>query len=98
METKEFIEYLDKNEHEFQWAEGEHHDTPGYFVKNKKYETETHFTEMAIQNNDLPFLMLQTHHGKNVEQITRVTGFFSKVGSWNKGKLGELKERDRVEI
>lgn len=28
-----------------------------------------------------------------VEYITRVTGFFSKVGSWNKGKIGELKDR-----
>ena len=31
-----------------------------------------------------------------VEGITRVTGFFSKVSSWNKGKLGELKQRHRV--
>ncbi|MDD3398956.1 MAG: anaerobic ribonucleoside-triphosphate reductase [Candidatus Methanomethylophilaceae archaeon] len=29
----------------------------------------------------------------NVEGITRVTGFFSKISSWNKGKTGELKER-----
>ncbi len=33
---------------------------------------------------------------KNVEGITRVTGFFSKIGSWNKGKLAELKDRARV--
>ena len=31
----------------------------------------------------------------NVEGITRVTGFFSKVNSWNKGKLGELRQRYR---
>lgn len=31
----------------------------------------------------------------DVEGITRVTGFFSKISSWNKGKLGELKERNR---
>jgi anaerobic ribonucleoside-triphosphate reductase len=30
---------------------------------------------------------------KNIEAMTRVTGFFSKVGSWNKGKVGELKDR-----
>jgi ribonucleoside-triphosphate reductase len=30
---------------------------------------------------------------ENVEHITRVTGFFSKVSSWNKGKIGELKDR-----
>ena len=35
---------------------------------------------------------------ENVEGITRVTGFFSKVSSWNKGKIGELKDRHRVEI
>jgi len=29
----------------------------------------------------------------NVEIITRVTGYFSKVGGWNKGKLAELKDR-----
>ena len=29
----------------------------------------------------------------DVEGITRVTGFFSKTTSWNKGKLGELKDR-----
>ncbi len=34
----------------------------------------------------------------NVEGITRVTGFFSKIGSWNKGKLGELRNRYRSSI
>ncbi|MEM2943733.1 MAG: anaerobic ribonucleoside-triphosphate reductase [Methanomassiliicoccales archaeon] len=34
----------------------------------------------------------------DVEGITRVTGFFSKTSSWNKGKIGELKERMRNEI
>ena len=30
---------------------------------------------------------------RKVELITRVTGFFSKINSWNKGKIGELKNR-----
>ncbi|MBI5000478.1 MAG: anaerobic ribonucleoside-triphosphate reductase [Euryarchaeota archaeon] len=34
----------------------------------------------------------------DVEGITRVTGFFSKTSSWNKGKLGELKDRHRVKL
>jgi len=29
----------------------------------------------------------------NVEGITRVTGFFSKISGWNKGKIGELHDR-----
>ncbi|HRU11976.1 MAG TPA: anaerobic ribonucleoside-triphosphate reductase, partial [Methanomassiliicoccales archaeon] len=34
-------------------------------------------------------------HSPDVEGITRVTGFFSKTSGWNKGKLGELKERTK---
>jgi len=36
--------------------------------------------------------------GHNVEHITRVTGYFSRVSGWNKGKRGELAERDRVTV
>jgi anaerobic ribonucleoside-triphosphate reductase len=31
----------------------------------------------------------------DTEGITRVTGFFSKTRGWNKGKMGELKDRHR---
>jgi len=34
----------------------------------------------------------------NVYGITRVVGYFSKIQTWNKGKLGELKERVRVNV
>lgn len=34
----------------------------------------------------------------NIEGITRVTGFFSKINSWNKGKIGELHDRVRNNI
>ncbi|UCD86244.1 MAG: anaerobic ribonucleoside-triphosphate reductase, partial [Desulfobacterales bacterium] len=30
-----------------------------------------------------------------VDGITRITGYFTRISSWNKGKLGELKERYR---
>ncbi|HSR36410.1 MAG TPA: anaerobic ribonucleoside-triphosphate reductase, partial [Desulfurivibrionaceae bacterium] len=32
---------------------------------------------------------------EKVGGITRITGYFTKISSWNKGKLGELKERYR---
>lgn len=32
---------------------------------------------------------------EDVDGITRITGYFTKVSSWNKGKLGELKDRYR---
>ncbi len=31
----------------------------------------------------------------NIEGITRITGYFSRVSGWNKGKTGELKDRYR---
>lgn len=34
----------------------------------------------------------------NIEGITRITGYFSRIPGWNKGKIAELKQRQRVEI
>ncbi len=36
--------------------------------------------------------------GQNIDHITRVTGYFSKVSGWNKGKKAELKDRYRVKL
>ena len=43
-------------------------------------------------------LMNQINKGLEVEQITRITGYFTKISQWNRGKRGELKDRFRVEI
>ena len=32
----------------------------------------------------------------DVDGITRITGYFTRISSWNKGKLGELKDRYRI--
>jgi ribonucleoside-triphosphate reductase (formate) len=32
----------------------------------------------------------------DVDGITRITGYFTKISSWNKGKLGELRDRYRT--
>ena len=51
----------------------------------------------ATNAPDLPGLAdaCPQSHSEHVDSITRVTGYFTKVSSWNKGKLGELKERYR---
>ncbi|MFA4844906.1 MAG: anaerobic ribonucleoside-triphosphate reductase [Candidatus Margulisiibacteriota bacterium] len=36
--------------------------------------------------------------GRNIDHITRVTGYFSRVNGWNKGKRGELADRHRVSV
>ena len=33
---------------------------------------------------------------ENIEGITRITGYFSRIPGWNKGKIGELKGRHRT--
>ena len=96
MDKEKLIEYLDDNNETYEWQEGEHNWKSGLFVKNNRFETITHFTLEAIEKHGLNVLIDQTSQGKNIEQITRVTGFFSKVQSWNKGKLGELKQRHRI--
>jgi len=35
---------------------------------------------------------------KNVYGITRIVGYFSKITTWNRGKLGELKDRVRTDM
>jgi anaerobic ribonucleoside-triphosphate reductase len=48
-----------------------------------------HRTSRGLSDNCL-------YCGSNdVDGITRITGYFTKVSSWNKGKLGELKDRYR---
>jgi len=34
-------------------------------------------------------------HSKKVDWVTRITGYYTFVRQWNKGKLGELKDRYR---
>ncbi len=34
----------------------------------------------------------------NVDAITRITGYFSRISSWNKGKIGELHDRYRSKV
>lgn len=36
--------------------------------------------------------------GENVRHICRVTGYFSWIEGWNKGKLAELADRHRSDL
>jgi len=97
MERQKFVEYLEK--HPAFYAFDEHTgEENGVMVTDKLYQTRTFFSSRAIEEYDLAFLLKRTHHGKNVEQITRVTGYFSKVNAWNKGKKAELKDRYRSSL
>ncbi len=43
-------------------------------------------------------IMSEVNRGLEVEHITRITGYYTRVSQWNKGKLGELKDRIRTPI
>ena len=98
MEKEKFVGYLKKFSDNYEVKENMEEEMPGIIVKDKQFDTLTFFSEKAILDNNMDYLLKQTHHGKNVEQITRVTGYFSKVSSWNKGKKAELKDRYRSTI
>ena len=58
----------------------------------------TRITKDIIAQLSPDELMSHINRGLEVEQITRITGYFTKVSQWNKGKRGELKDRFRVKI
>lgn len=43
-------------------------------------------------------ILTEINRGLDVEHITRITGYYTKVSQWNKGKRGELKDRVRTPI
>jgi len=73
-------------------------DDDGIVIRNDRLDTYTKCTFDAVERNDLSTITSACSQGKDVEHVTRVTGYFSKVSGWNKGKAGELKDRHRSSI
>ncbi|MCM8759950.1 MAG: anaerobic ribonucleoside-triphosphate reductase [Candidatus Omnitrophica bacterium] len=96
MEKSKFIEHLRNYPHLYEFEEKDENGYSGILVKDKEFNTLTFFTYQAIEEKELIDLLRHTHHGKNVEWISRVTGYFSKINSWNKGKKEEFKDRYRT--
>ena len=71
---------------------------PGYLIANDRWETLTRISRDKLASMTVPMLEDVTAQGKNVEHITRVTGYLSKTSSWNKGKKAELRDRARVKL
>ena len=98
MQKQEFVAHLSQNPGKFAFQDKEQEGTPGVLVENRDFQTKTFFSEEAISAKDLTQLLVATHQGRNIEHITRVTGYFSKVGGWNKGKVAELVDRHRTPL
>ena len=98
MEKEIFCTYLKNYPTEYDFEVCADNGKSGVLVRNKTYQTLTFFSDLAISRHELSALVKQTHQGRNVDHITRVTGYFSKVAGWNKGKIAELADRARVTI
>ena len=98
MQKQEFVAYLSQNPEQFDFQDKEQDGLPGVLVENKSFQTKTFFPEKTISAKDLSPLLVATHQGRNVEHITRVTGYFSKVSGCNKGKVAELIDRHRTPV
>ena len=73
-------------------------DDKGIVIRNDRFQTLTHETFGAVESNTLEAITASCSQGKDVDHITRVTGYFSRTSGWNKGKAGELKDRHRTEV
>jgi len=99
MEIEKLKEYLETHS---EWAWKQEPQPEGIepedaiLIWNERFDTVTRVTAEAIEKNKLETILAACAQGRNVEQITRVTGYFSKVAGWNKGKRGELKDRHRT--
>ena len=76
-------------------------DDSGYYFRNTQlpwYQHEgnyTHITRDKFASLDEKGLLWAVNHGLEVDHITRITGYFTKVSGWNKGKVAELRDRHR---
>jgi hypothetical protein len=51
-----------------------------------------------LDNMSLDYLKANLFQGLRISMITRITGYFTVTSGWNKGKLAELKDRDKDSV
>ena len=74
----------------------EHELGAGYLIEDRWFNTLHHITFDTFHSLSQSQLAAATARGRNVDHITRVTGYFSHTSRFNKGKQAELKDRHRT--
>lgn len=97
MNIVELDKYLETRPHVL-WARD---DDGNFYFRHEQYDDE--HSKLKVEPKGLEQLTPEKLDdllvaGRNVEHITRITGYFSRVGGWNKGKKGELADRERVKV
>ena len=80
------------------WAEDE---AGNFYFRHEKYDAEEE--KVKVELSALAELTPEKLEkilvaGRDVEHITRITGYFSRVSGWNKGKKGELADRYKATV
>jgi hypothetical protein len=102
MTVKELDNELDKNQHiEYIIDDDEQcflfrNPRLAWYSKNPNNATKITFDKM--RELSVADLIEEINRGFEVEGITRVTGYMSKISGWNPGKLGELADRHKDEV
>jgi hypothetical protein len=95
MNHEELDRYLKDNSNTVEWKD----DEKGIIFRHTVYdkpEEGVHIEFKKLRQITPPQLDQILVNGRNVECITRITGYFSKVSGWNKGKIGELHDRTKA--
>lgn len=66
-------------------------------VINNKHENASLLMVKALLEQDVGNVVeaLETGVINKLQGVTRIVGFYSRISQWNKGKIGELKDRIR---
>lgn len=94
MELLELKDCLEADKANFDYTE----EPDGLVIRNKRYGTKICCTPEAVAKYDWPTIKAYSVCGRDVNHITRVTGYFTIVEGWNKGKLAELDDRHHGEV
>ncbi len=96
--TLEELNVFLENNPKVEWAQDEE---GNLYLRHSEFDRENE--KIKIEPRSLPSLTPQKLEqiligGRNVEHITRITGYFSRVSGWNKGKRAELVDRSRSRV
>lgn len=95
MNLIELKDFLERNSGTILWMQPED-DLGAIYLKSEEFNEIIRIDLDKLKDITEGEIKLMLAHGKNIEQMTRVTGYFSLIKKWNAGKKAELKDRYRV--
>lgn len=91
---EELSGYLEENTTDLSW----HHNKQenALYIHSDKWNETIKIDLDRLDKLTLDLIKFKLKGGKDVAQITRVTGYFSHTTYWNPGKRAELRDRYRI--